>query len=49
MENPRPLTYCPHCKDKTVTLDIMYKMSINLMQNYPQICKTCNKDKTVRK
>ena len=45
MTDPRPLTYCPHCKDVTSTEDRMYKMSINLMENYPQICTACNKDK----
>jgi len=45
MIDPRPLTYCPHCKDYTSTQDIMYRMSINLIQQYTQLCTACGKDK----
>lgn len=45
MTDPRPLTYCPHCKDNTSTQDILYRMNINLLVKYPQICTACNKDK----
>lgn len=48
MVDPRPLTYCPHCKDHTSTQDIMYRMSINLMQQYPELCTACGKDKKAK-
>ena len=43
------VSYCPHCKDITKTQQIMYRMTINLLQNYPQLCNTCGKDKTIKK
>ncbi len=42
------LSYCPHCKDITSTEVRMYKMSFDLLKNYPDICTQCNKDKNVK-
>ena len=39
------LSYCPHCNDHTSTQMRMYRMNLNLINNYPQICNACGKDK----
>ena len=42
------LSYCPHCKDITSTAVRMYKMSMDLLKKYPEICMQCNKDKNTK-